>query len=342
LVTLKAAVYHGKFDLRVEEVEKPLLKPDEVLIKVEACGVCGTDLHIYEGAEGAAACIPPTVLGHEFSGVVSEVGSSVKSLKPGDRVCVDPNDTCGMCYYCRIGKVHFCENMVGYGTTVNGAFAEYCAIREKQAYKIDDKLSFEEAAMAEPIACCLHGMDLTGVKTGDTVMIIGGGTIGLIMLQLAKLSGASTLIIVEPVGTKRDMAVKLGADITIDPLNQCIEEVLAAYSIKSIDATIECVGLKETMQNAIKYVSKGGTAMLFGLTNPACEIPLMPFDLFRREITIKASFINPCTQKRAVSILESGRIDVKSLITDQVKLDDINKVFEDNSYRKRGKGIVRP
>lgn len=339
---MKAAVFQGKKDLRVQEIAKRNPQPDEVSIRIQACGVCGTDLHIYEGAEGAAKCEPPTVLGHEFSGIVDEVGANVKSIKTGDRVCVDPNDICGSCYYCRIGKAHFCENMTGIGTTVDGGFAEFCTVREKQVYQIVDSLSFEEAAMAEPIACCLHGMDLTGVKAGDTVLLIGGGTIGLIMLQLAKLSGASTLIMVEPIQGKRDLALKLGADIAIDPFNQIVEETLSKYGVKHIDAAIECVGLKNTMTDAVKYAGKGGTVMMFGLTHPTCEIPLLPFDVFRREITIKASFINPYTQERAVSLLESGKINVRDLITDEVKLADINQVFEDNTYRSRGKVIINP
>ncbi|AUS97086.1 alcohol dehydrogenase [Clostridium thermosuccinogenes] len=339
---MKAAVYLGKHNLKVQDVEVRAPGPDEVLIQVKACGVCGTDLHIYEGAEGAAKCIPPTILGHEFSGIIHEVGSNVKGFKPGDRVCVDPNDMCGSCYYCRIGKAHFCENMTGIGTTVNGGFAEFCTVRAKQVYSIGESLSFEEGAMAEPVACCLHGMDLTGVKAGDTVMLIGGGTIGLIMLQLVKLSGASTIILVEPVQTKRDLALKLGADITIDPFTQSIDEILSANRISHIDAVIECVGLKNTVMDAVKYVGRGGTVMMFGLTHPDCEIPLKPFDVFKKEYSIKASFINPYTQGRAVSLLKSGRINVKDIITDKIKLADINKVFEDSSYRSRGKIIIEP
>ena len=339
---MKAAVFYGKGDIRVENYEARTPGPGEVKIKVEACGVCGTDLHIYSGAEGAAKCTPPTILGHEFSGVVYEVGAGVTSLKPGDRVCVDPNDMCGGCYYCKIGKAHFCENMIGIGTTTNGGFAEFCTVREKQVYQIGDTLSFEEGAMAEPIACCLHGMDLTGVKTGDAVMIIGGGTIGLIMLQLAKLSGAATLIVVEPVKAKREQALKLEADLVIDPLQESVSEVLTSHGLPPLNAVIECVGRKETMEDAIRYTGKGGTAMLFGLTDPACEIPLQPFDIFKREIKITASFINPYTQNRAVALLQSGKINVKDLITDVVKLDDINRVFEEPSYRSRGKIVIRP
>lgn len=339
---MKAAIFHKKHDIRIEEAKRRPPEPDEVVIKVEACGVCGTDIHIYEGAEGSAKTSPPIILGHEFSGVVCETGSKVKSVKVGDRVCVDPNDMCGECYYCRIGKGHFCEGMENIGVTINGGFAEYCTVHEKQVYNIGSKLSFQEGAMAEPVACCLHGMDLTGVKAGDNVMIIGGGTIGLIMLQLARLSGASRLVLIEPVPEKREMALKLGADLVVDPFGQNVEEVFAKNSIKHIDAAVECVGRKSTMTDAIKYVSRGGTVMMFGLTDPACEIPLMPFDVFKREITIKASFINPYTQERAVSLLESGRLNVRDLISDKVPLSEINKVFENSEYRKRGKVIIVP
>ena len=339
---MKAAVYHGKSVLKVDNVDDPVIGEDEVLVKISACGVCGTDLHIYSGDEGAATVTPPRILGHEFSGVICEVGKKTGSLKIGDRVCVDPNDMCGKCYYCQSGKAHFCENMIGYGTTVNGGFAQYCMVRGKQVYKIADSLSLEEAAMTEPVACCLHGMDLTGIKTGDTVMVIGGGSIGLIMLQLARISGASTLILVEPVDSKRELGLRLGADIAIDPLSESINEKLISMSIKHIDATIECVGLKNTMEDALKYVSRGGTAMMFGLTNPDCEIPLKPFDIFKREVSIKASFISPYTQKRALSLLESGRVRVKDIITDSINLDDIVEVFKDKSYRKKGKIIIRP
>lgn len=339
---MKAAVFHGKYDLRVEELQIRQPEAEEVVIKIEACGVCGTDLHIYEGAEGAAQCVPPTVLGHEFSGTVFQVGEGVKNFKPGDRVCVDPNDMCGNCYYCRIGKAHFCENMIGIGTTIDGGFAEFCTVREKQVYRIGESLSFAEGAMAEPVACCLHGMDLAGVKTGDVVLITGGGTIGLIMLQLARLSGAAKILVIEPVEAKRELALKLGADIAIDPFNQDVEDILKIQTGGHVDVSIECVGLKNTVTDAIRYVSRGGTVMLFGLTHPDCEIPLKPFDVFKREIVLKASFINPYTQSRAVALLKAGKINVRELITDKVKLKDINRVFEDKSYRSRGKIIIEP
>ena len=238
---MKACCFYEKNDLRVTEIEKPTPKKDEVLIKVMACGVCGTDVHIFCGDEGCFPTPAGTVLGHEFAGVVEEVGAEVKGLKAGDRVCVDPNQLCGKCYYCLSGIGHFCEEMRGIGTGVNGGFAQYCVVPESQAYKFSEKTDFAAAAMTEPVACCLHGIDLCEISCGDTVAVIGGGMIGMIMLQLAKLSGAGKLILLEPVAEKRAIAETLGADLTIDPIHENVKETLAANGIDRISCVIECV-----------------------------------------------------------------------------------------------------
>ena len=180
---MKAAVFYGKNNLNIEEKDIPKAKADEVVIKVMACGVCGTDIHIFDGDEGAAATPPGTTLGHEFSGVVTEVGDNVKTVSVGDRVCVDPNKLCGSCYYCKSAIGHFCDNIIGIGTTVDGGFAQYCAVPESQVYKIAATTTFEQAAMCEPVACCMHGIDMCDIKTDDTVVVIGCGMIGMIMLQ---------------------------------------------------------------------------------------------------------------------------------------------------------------
>ena len=264
---MRAAVFNGKKDITVKNIKRPAVGPDDVLIKVMACGICGTDVHIYNGEEGAAETTPPCILGHEFSGVVEEVGANVTTLAVGDRVSCDPNDTCGKCDACKQGRAHYCENMTGYGTTADGGFAEYCAVNHKQAYPIGD-MPFELGAMAEPVACCLHGIDLCSIRAGSHVLIIGGGTIGLIMLQLAKISGAAKVALSEPVSQKREMASKLGADIVIDPASQDISSVLAENSIANLDTVIECVGLRRTMMDAVKYAGVCSTVMLFGLGRP--------------------------------------------------------------------------
>jgi len=337
---MKAAVYHGPKDLRVEEIEVRELKDNEVLIQVKYCGVCGTDVHIFHGDGGAFAVTPPLVPGHEFSGVVTKVGSKVTQVKVGDRVSGDPNDMCGECYFCKNGKQHFCTNNIGYGTTVDGGFAEYIIMREKQVYKFSEDLSFIEAAMAEPIACCLNGIDLCNIKPGATVLVIGGGPIGMIMMQLAKYSGASKLILSEPVAEKRELALKLGATKVIDPFNENIQEVLDNYC-QNVDVVIECAGNIKTQEQAVQLAGKTCTVMLFGLAAPDESFPLKPDDVFKKELKITSSFINPYTFERAISVLESKIIDLESLITDIVPVDNIADVFTKPEYRRTGKIMIQ-
>lgn len=337
---MKAAVYHGPGDLRVEEVPVRKLKDNEVKIQVKYCGICGTDIHIFHGDGGCCDVTPPLVPGHEFSGVVAEVGAGVKAVKVGDRVTGDPNDMCGECYFCKNGMQHFCKNNIGIGTTVDGGFAEYVIMREKQAYKVSDDLSFIEAAMAEPISCCLHGIDLCNIKAGDTVLVMGGGPIGMIMMQLAKNAGASKVIMSEPVEEKREQALKLGATKTIDPLHEDVEDVLAEYC-ENVNVVIECVGNVHTQADAVRFAGKGATIMYFGLAAPEESFPIRPDDIFKKELHITSSYINPYSFERAIQILESGTVELESLITNVVPLDDIADVFTKPEYRRTGKVMIQ-
>lgn len=337
---MKAAVYHGPGDLRVEEVPVRKLKDNEVKIQVKYCGICGTDIHIFHGDGGCCDVTPPLVPGHEFSGVVAEVGAGVKAVKVGDRVTGDPNDMCGECYFCKNGMQHFCKNNIGIGTTVDGGFAEYVIMREKQAYKVSDELSFIEAAMAEPISCCLHGIDLCNIKAGDTVLVMGGGPIGMIMMQLAKNAGASKVIMSEPVEEKREQALKLGATKTIDPLHEDVEDVLAEYC-ENVNVVIECVGNVHTQADAVRFAGKGATIMYFGLSAPEESFPIRPDDIFKKELHITSSYINPYSFERAIQILESGTVELESLITNVVPLDDIADVFTKPEYRRTGKVMIQ-
>lgn len=337
---MKAAVYHGPGDLRVEEVPVRKLKDNEVKIQVKYCGICGTDIHIFHGDGGCCDVTPPLVPGHEFSGVVAEVGAGVKTVKVGDRVTGDPNDMCGECYFCKNGMQHFCKNNIGIGTTVDGGFAEYVTMREKQVYKVSDDLSFIEAAMAEPISCCLHGIDLCNIKAGDTVLVMGGGPIGMIMMQLAKNAGASKVIMSEPVEEKREQALKLGATKTIDPLHEDVEAVLAEYC-ENVNVVIECVGNVHTQADAVRFAGKGATIMYFGLAAPEESFPIRPDDIFKKELHITSSYINPYSFERAIQILESGTVELESLITNVVPLDDIADVFTKPEYRRTGKVMIQ-
>lgn len=339
---MKRAVFYGKHDLRIEEYKKPKPGWYDVVIQVKACGVCGTDVHIYEGDKGAAEVTPPTILGHEFSGVVTEVGEQVRGYKVGDRVCIDPNCYCGTCESCKRGEVHFCQNMIGYGTTVNGGFAEYCVVNERQVYKLGDHTTFEQGAMTEPVACCLHGIDMCHIKTGEQVVVIGGGMIGLLMLQLAKLAGASKVALLEPVEEKRKLAKALGADICIDPMHENVKETLRAHDMNWIQTVIECVGRASTIEQAIDIADPKAVVMMFGLTKPEEQITVKPFEIFQKEIELKASYINPLTQKRALELIDSGRLDVSSMVADICSLEDLQEILSNPVVRRKGKYIVSP
>lgn len=320
----------------------PKVGAEDVLIKVKACGICGTDVHIYEGDKGAAEVTPPTILGHEFSGVVAEVGANVTGVKVGDRVCIDPNCYCGKCDFCRNGIAHYCTDMIGYGTTVNGGFAEYCSVDQRQVYKLGDNTTFEQGAMTEPVACCLHGIDMCNIQPGSSVVVIGGGMIGLLMLQLARLAGAARTALLEPVESKREVAKKLGADVCINPIHEDVKAVLAENGMTWVNTVIECVGRTSTIEQAIDIVGNKGTVMMFGLTKPDDTISLKPFEVFQKEIELKASFINPYTQKRALELIDSGRLDVSSMVYEVAGLDDLADILAKPELRANGKYIISP
>lgn len=339
---MKAAVFHGIRDFQIQEYPLRKLRSGELLLKVHACGICGTDVHIYEGDAGSATVDPPVILGHEFSGEVCETAPDVESIHVGDRVAVDPNIHCGKCSYCRKGKIHLCQNLMAIGVTMDGGFAEYCVVPEKQAYQLPDNVSLEQGALAEPIACCLHGIDLAEIKTGDQVLIIGGGTIGLIMAQLVNNAGAAKIIVSEPMENKRNLALKLGADLVVNPFTDDLQNFIHQHSGDGVDVVIECVGAKTTMEQAIRAARRGGVMMMFGLTSPDCQVAIHPFDLFRRELTLKSSFINPFTQAHAIELLSSGRLNVTDLIAELIPLEQLDQVFKNKESLHKGKIIVSP
>lgn len=339
---MKSAVFYGKHDLRIEEHEMPKVGHKDVLIRVKACGVCGTDVHIYEGDKGAAEVTPPAILGHEFSGIVEAVGEAVTEYRPGDRVCVDPNCYCGACTPCRNGVAHYCEHMIGYGTTVDGGFAEYCAVDERQMYRLGENTTFEQGAMTEPLACCLHGIDMCGIRPGSQVVVIGGGMIGLLMLQLARLMGAAKVALLEPVEEKRQVAAKLGADVCIDPLQGNVKAELEKAGLTWVGTVIECVGRPSTIEQAIDIAGNKAVVMMFGLTKPDEAISVKPFEIFKKELELKASYINPYTQRRALDLIDGGRIDVSSMVCGTYGLEKLEEILSSPQARAKGKYIICP
>lgn len=323
---MKAALFTGIEKIEVQEVQVPVLQPGQVLIKNMACGVCGTDVHILHGEPGSADVTPPVILGHEYAGIVEKVGEGVDALQAGDHVTVDPNIYCGVCESCRMGKKQMCESMQAIGVTQNGGFAQYSVVPASQVFKLDKNVPFADGAMTEPLACCIHGIDLLQIKPGETVCVIGGGAIGLILLQLAKQCGASFVTLSEPNVTRRKAAQALGADYVLDPLNQ--EEVTAYLKTHGgADKIIECAGNRSAVQSAIQFAKKGGTILLFSVPKPdaVAEFPL--FDIFKKELTIKGSFVNPDTHLRAVNLINQGRLDFEPIITHRFGIEDTEKAI---------------
>lgn len=338
---MKAARFYEKRKFVVEEVALRNPKEDEVIVKIRYCGVCGTDVHIFEGEKGSAEVTPPTILGHELSGDVVKVGSAVKNIKVGDRVSVDPNEYCGRCYFCLNGKKHLCNEMVGIGTAADGGFAEYIIVKEYMAFHLSDHISYKSAAMIEPVSCCLHGIELLDVSLGDTVMIVGTGNIGLIMLQLVKHMGATKIIAVEPSEKRREKARHYGADILINPIEDDTTKILQNNNIINVDKVIDCAGRIITAEYCIQHAGKGATVMFFGLTGPDDILEVKPFELFKKELSIKSSFVNPFVFEKAVRLMEAGIIDVENIITDIIDLDKIQSVFEEKLYSKDGKVLIK-
>jgi len=340
---MKAAVLYGVRDLRLEDVPKPEISDNEVLIRVNASGICGTDIHIYRGEWKTNT---PIILGHEFSGVIADVGREVKGLNIGDPVVAEPNIPCGSCYFCRMSeRNYFCENLEATGVTVNGAFAEYVKIVASNVYRLPKRYNLDEAALIEPLACCVRGIDQAEIKAGDTVAIIGAGPVGLILLQLALQSGASMVIQTDMEDSRLSLAKELGADHTInvtkeDPI-ESIKELTDGYGV---DVAIEAVGKPEAITQAMRATRRGGKLVIFGVSPEDAVWKVRPFELYDKELTIKTSYRSPYTFQRAVKIAVSGRVRLKPLISHVFKLDDIHRAFEVAEKRLEGavKVLVKP
>ena len=320
---MKASRFMGNMTFAVEDLPVPQAGPGELVVRNKVCGVCGTDVHIYHGEPGSADVNPPVVLGHEYSGEVVEVGEGVTGFAVGDHVTIDPNIYCGHCPYCQNGKKQLCPSMEAIGVTRDGGFAQYSLIPASQAFKLDPTVSWEAAAMAEPLACCLHGIDLAGIQAWDKVCVVGGGAIGLIMVQLAKLSGASKIVLSEPNEKRRQVGLQLGADAAIDPTQPGCEQAFTQAMSGAADVVIECVGNTPAVKSAFQFAGKGATILLFSVPKVDATFDLPLFDVYKKELTIKGSFVNPDTHDRAVRLINSGKVDFTPIITHRFTLDQL-------------------
>ena len=320
---MKASRFLGNKTFAVTDLPTPHAGPGELVLRNQVCGVCGTDVHIYHGEPGSADVNPPVVLGHEYSGEVVEVGEGVTGFAVGDHVTVDPNIYCGHCAYCQNGKKQLCPSMEAIGVTRDGGFAQYSRIPASQAFKLEPTVPWEAAAMAEPLACCLHGIDLAGIQVGDKVCVVGGGAIGLLMVQLAKLSGASQIVLSEPNEKRRQVGLQLGANAALDPTRTDAQEAFAQVLDGGANVVIECVGNVPAVKSAFQFAGKGATVLLFSVPKVDATFDLPLFDVYKKELTIKGSFVNPDTHARAVALINSGKVDFDPIITHRFTLDQL-------------------
>jgi 2-desacetyl-2-hydroxyethyl bacteriochlorophyllide A dehydrogenase len=322
---MKAVVFEAKNNFSITDFPDPELKDDEVLVKVAACGLCGTDLHILNGKYPSTF---PLIPGHEFAGTIVRVGSAVKEFTSGDRVCIDPNIFCRRCLFCRQGKVHLCEHLFPIGVRRHGGFAEFCAVPQSQLFSLPKQVDFNEGALIEPLSCALHGIELAQVRSGQTVLVLGGGAMGGLLIQLARLAGAARVIVSEPIPERRKLLLEMGADAAIDPISENPVHVLTKITPGGADVVFEAAGLARTARQAFSLTRRGGTIIFFGVVPPHEKIEISPYEIYSNEWTIRGSFINPHTLQSAVDLLTARRLNVKPFISHQFTLDEFQKALD--------------
>ena len=340
---MKASYFLGDKKFEVRDLPLPEIGEQDVLVRVAACGVCGTDVHIYHGSKGSTDVKPPVVLGHELAGEVEKIGSQVTTVKPGDHVTIDPNIYCGKCHFCQIGKKQMCQNLYAIGVNRDGGFAQYCVAPETQCYQLDKEVPLKYGAMTEPLACCVHGIDRAGIRQGDTVCVIGGGAIGLLMIQLAKLSGASKVILSEPVAMRREIGKKVGAWACVDPIHEDIKERLKELlGTEGVDVVIECVGTSVAAEQAFLAADRGATILLFSVPKPESIYSLHLEEGFQKELTILGSMINPDTHGRAAALINSGVLKLEPIITHSFSVEQVEEAILMQQSADSIKVIVEP
>jgi L-iditol 2-dehydrogenase len=327
---MKAAMLYGIRDLRVEDVETPKVGAGEVLVRVKAATTCGTDLKIFQRGYVEKVISLPTVFGHEWAGDVVEVGEGLEWPEKSMRVRAGNSAPCLRCTMCRKGKYNLCENMIW----LWGAYAEYIKVPARMVLvnmqEIPKHVSYEEAAITEPLACVLHGVEEAKVRLGDSVAIIGAGPIGLLHLLTVKKMGAEKVIIVDLVEERLSFAETLGADSTINAEKEnVVEKVRQLTGGYGADVVIEAIGLPATWERALKLVRKGGTVLEFGGCPPETEIKINTEQIHYGEVTVMGAFhATPLHFRKALNLIASKTIDVEPLITRKMRLEDIGKAFE--------------
>ena len=334
---MRAVVIDAPGRIRVDNVPDPTPRPDEVLVRVGACGICGTDLHIIDGESPLARY--PVIPGHEFAGEVVALGYDIAqsngnregNITVGSRVAIDPNLYCGHCDLCRTGHENLCLNYAALGVTTNGAIAQYVAVPMASAYLLPNSMSLREGALIEPVSCAVHGMHSLNPRSGDTFLIVGAGTMGLLLLQLALRGGASRVAMVDVNMQRLASAEELGATRTYKD----IERALADESL-GFNCVIDATGVPAVIENAFMAVKRGGKFMVFGVASNEARISLSPFRIYNDEITIVGSMAILFSFQAALDLISSGVINTQAMLTEALPLQDFSRALD---MVRKGQGV---
>jgi len=326
------------FDLL--EVDEPKLTVDEVLIKVEATGICGSDIPLYRGTYPVKLPVP-YIPGHEFSGTIVRTGNDVKDLDPGDRVSAHIVVGCGTCYYCRTGRSHICKHSKELGFDMNGSFAEYMVFPATNIHVLPQNMDFEEGAMLDPLASALHPIERLRLGISDTFAVLGPGPIGLLALQCAKTIGAKKVIMV---GTREDrlrVAKELGADETINIENENLEEKMFSITENGVDVVLEATGSTKAINSALSIVKKDGQIVLISVYREPANVNALA--VVYKELSISGTYCYTwLTFERAIDLISSGKVRVKPIITHRFPLENFKQAFELVLDRKAMKVLLEP
>ena len=339
---MKAARQYAPFDVRVEKVPEPSPSLGEIKVKISYCGICGTDPDIYDGSFGLLKepwwPKPPFTVGHEASGVIAELGPGLLGKhEVGQRVAMNFRTYCGKCYYCRSMREHQCEHITNY----EAGFAQYAIYGEAAVYHLPDDVSLEHGAFLEPVTIAAHCVDQGNVVPGRTVAICGGGTIGQLVMQIAIRAGAARVLVSDPMPEKRELAKKLGADWTVDPLSQDLPGAARELTGgRGFDTVFECSGKLAAAKQCISLADKCGTIVWAGVYPEEAELGIAPFYLFANELTLRSTTLAPYLFPRGVKLL--SKLDLDPLLSEIVPLDDIAKALAGRKNSTAVKILVKP
>jgi 2-desacetyl-2-hydroxyethyl bacteriochlorophyllide A dehydrogenase len=330
-----SAVWYGAGDLRLEERPVPEIGPQDVLVDVVSCGVCATDLHLLDGSIGLYA--PPRVLGHEVAGIVSAVGDNVSHVKKGDAVALDTSVACNTCFYCREARPFMCLNRVNVGA----GFSEYNVVPASVVYKLPPGLKPELGSLAEPLSCAMHAVSRAELRPTDSVAIVGAGALGLLVLIVARLSGATRSVVSDLDATRRELAAHFGASRVVDPATEDLVAVAKEMTDgRGVDCAFEAVGSAATIEQAFNLPRRGGTLVQVSVPPTAARVALPAYELFSRELTIKGSYIRTTEFHRAVDLL--GTLDLSPLVTRRFELRGIHDAIAAARGRQSIRVLVGP